>query len=247
MSKVKVLVLTGDGINCEKESARAFELAGALSTIVHINDLLENKNQLEQFQILCLPGGFSFGDELGSGQILAHKIKYGLKDEFYRFVEDKKPILGICNGFQVLTKLGLLPDYQSERTVALDHNLSHKFIDKWTELQVENETVCKWTKNIKTISLPIRHGEGRVCFPKGKESEVYTHLKENGQIALRYTQNPNGSSYDIAGICDKNGLIFGLMPHPEAAVSHFSHVKGSGTQDKMGEGLTMFKNILEIF
>lgn len=247
MSHVKVLVITGDGINCEKESAAAFEMVGANPTIIHINDLMENKSLLESHQIMCLPGGFSFGDELGSGQILAHKIKFGLKEEFYKFVDSKKAIIGICNGFQVLTKLGLLPDYKKERTIALAHNDSGQFIDCWVDLKVDIESKCLWTKGLTEISLPIRHGEGKVSFTKMKEEDIFKELKGNGQLPLFYQENPNGSAYDIAGICDQSGLIFGLMPHPEAAVSAFSHELGNGSIREQGPGLKIFKNIMEIY
>lgn len=243
---VKVLVLCGDGINCEKESAQAFNRVGAQSTIIHINDLLLNKSILSDYQILCLPGGFSFGDELGSGQILAHKIKHGLEQEFYKFVDDKKPIIGICNGFQVLTKLGLLPDYKTNRSVALAHNLHGQFIDQWVDLSVESKSVCHWTKGLVKLSLPIRHGEGRIVFTEGKEKEIFEELNNFGQIVLTYDQNPNGSYHDIAGICDKEGLIFGLMPHPEAAIANFSHPNGHGIEKREGDGLAIFKNIMEI-
>ena len=222
-------------------------MVGASSTIILVNDLMENKSLLDSHQIMCLPGGFSFGDELGSGQILAHKIKFGLKEEFYKFVDSKKAIIGICNGFQVLTKLGLLPNYKEERSVALAHNNSKTFIDCWVDLKVDQDSKCLWTKGLEEISLPIRHGEGRVCFSKNHEQEIFQSLKDNGQIPLYYKENPNGSAYDIAGICDPSGLIFGLMPHHEAAVSPFSHAVGNGSMREQGAGLNIFKNIMEIF
>lgn len=244
---INVLVLCGDGINCERESAKAFENVGASSTILHINDLLENKSKLNEYDMLCLPGGFSFGDDLGSGQVLAHKIRHGLEQEFYRFVDSKKPIIGICNGFQVLTKLGLLPDYKDKRNTALTFNNHNQYINKWVDLTVESDTVCHWTKGITNISLPIRHGEGRVAFNIGEEESIYQTLKENGQIVLTYDENPNGSAYDIAGLCDKEGLILGLMPHPEAAVSTFSNSKGEGPSGESGLGQQLFKSIMEIY
>ena len=232
------LILAGDGINCERETAFAFRNASANASIVHVNDILGHPSSLKKFDGMALPGGFSFGDELGSGQILALKIKHGLGQEFLRFKEDQKPIIGICNGFQVLVKLGLLPWPLTEKVMALTHNESGTFVDRWTELIVAKGTVCKWTMFIKTprIELPSRHGEGRIVFKCGREDEIYEKLQGNGQIPFMYGENINGSFNNIAGICDPTGLILGMMPHPEAyifeATSRFKKVdpfaKGAG-------------------
>ena len=212
------LVLAGDGINCERETALAFQQSNAKASIVHINDIIDNPSFLKKFDGMALPGGFSFGDELGGGKILALKIKHGLGQEFLRFEEDKKPIIGICNGFQVLVKLGLLPWPSTERVMALTYNESGTFVDQWTELIVEKETVCKWTILIEApkIELPSRHGEGRIVFKHDREDTIYRKLKKNGQIPFTYRENINGSLHDIAGICDPTGMILGMMPHPEA-------------------------------
>lgn len=242
----KVLVLTGDGINCERETARAFTLAGADPSIVHINDLLENPKSLQTYQAMAFPGGFSFGDDLGSGQVLALKIQLQLGEELREFVGAKKPVIGICNGFQALTKLGLLPEPFGVRSMALARNTSGHFMDRWVGLEAEKNSVCIWTKNLagEGFSLPARHGEGRVVFRKGEEETIHRTLSQAGQIALRYDSEVNGSYARIAGICDPTGLVFGLMPHPEAAVSLLQHPQSSRLANRLGEGvgLKFFRN-----
>ena len=208
------LILSGDGINCEQETLQAFKTVGIDGKIVHINDLVSNKSMLQDFQGMALPGGFSFGDELGSGQVLALKIKKQLFQEFYRFVDDNRPIIGICNGFQVLTRLGLLPDHQSERMLSLTHNSSGKFLDQWTELEIP-DSPCLWTKGMDTIELPVRHGEGRIVLDPNNTEKLANHLRENKLIALSYKTDINGSHEKIAGLTNKSGTILGLMPHPE--------------------------------
>ena len=241
------LVMAGDGINCERETAAALELAGASVKIVHINDLLEAPQMLAAVQGLAIPGGFSFGDELGSGQILALKIRHGLGDAFFRMVEDKKPIIGICNGFQVLVKLGILPfPSDSERKLALASNESGRFIDRWVTLDVNAQSVCHWTKELPfdSFELPIRHGEGRIVFRKGQEDDMYQTLVEQGLIPLTYTEDVNGSYGRIAALTDPSGMVLGLMPHPEAFVSKITYRKTGQQSD--GDGLLIFKNIVRI-
>ena len=219
MTQIKVLVLFGDGINCERETANAFRHFGTSTEIIHINNLLETPKSIHNFDIMAIPGGFSFGDELGSGKLMALKIKHGLMDEFNKFVSEKKPIIGICNGFQVLVKLGLLPFDSPSRELTLTQNDSGNFIDRWIDLRVEQNTVCKWLNRstLKTISLPIRHGEGNLNTRSDNREQVLKKLERGGNIVLRYSENVNGSLGNIAGVCDDSGLIFGLMPHPEAA------------------------------
>lgn len=238
------LVLTGDGINCERETARAFELAGGNAKIAHINDVLENPKMLGGYDGLAVPGGFSFGDELGSGQIMALKIRHGLGDAFFKFIEAQKPVIGICNGFQVLVKLGLLPNPKTlERTVALAANEQGGFIDRWVTLNVEKNTVCQWMRGIEKMELPIRHGEGRIVF---KNESVYEDLKKKGQIALTYSEDVNGSHGRIAGLCDETGMVLGLMPHPEAHVYNATYKNPSRNPMQGGDGLMLFKNIVHI-
>ena len=241
------LVMAGDGINCERETAAALELAGASVKIVHINDLLEIPQMLAEVQGLAIPGGFSFGDELGSGQILALKIRHGLGDAFFKMVEDKKPVIGICNGFQVLVKLGILP-FPSEpaRKLALASNESGRFIDRWVTLDVNSQSVCHWTKDLpfNSFELPIRHGEGRIVFRKRQEDDMYQTLVEQGLIPLTYTEDVNGSYGRIAALTDPSGMVLGLMPHPEAFVSKRTYRKTGQQGD--GDGLLIFKNIIRI-
>lgn len=241
----KVLVLTGDGINCERETARAFQLAGAAPEIVHVNDLLENPKRLQTFEAAAFPGGFSFGDDLGSGQVLALKLSLVLGEELRAFLAAKKPVIGICNGFQALTKLGLLPEPFATRKMALARNAQGHFIDRWVELEAVENSKCIWTQNLpEPFPLPIRHGEGRVVFARGEEETIHRALSQAGQIALRYGEDVNGSHGRIAGVCDPTGLVFGLMPHPEAAISRLQHPRSSSMENRDGEGvgLTFFKN-----
>lgn len=238
-----VLIIAGDGINCMRETAWAFDLAGARSKIVHINDILANPFMVDDFHSIAFPGGFSFGDELGSGQLLATKMKNQLRSSLDKAIERKLPIIGICNGLQVLTKLGLLPDWKGERTVAMAQNNHRKFIDRWVTLTIEkNKSI--WTKGLegKTLEVPVRHGEGRFTFPEGRESEIYGKLLGNGQVVFKYTEDINGSYEKIAGICDPNGVILGLMPHPEAALYSTTHPFGFSSAPKETLSLTLFKN-----
>ena len=245
MSRPEFLILSGDGINCERETRLAFEEVGAKGTIIHINDLLQNPSVLQRVQGMAIPGGFSFGDELGSGQVLALKIKHELYQEFFNFVDSRRPIIGICNGFQVLAKLGLLPDYRDARCLTLAPNVSGRFMDRWVEIEVISDSICVWTKNMPdSISLPIRHGEGRVMFPLGEEERVFRRLLENGQIPLRYRTGLNGSYGRIAGLCDSGGTILGLMPHPEAALFNATLPTHRRDFANPADGMTLFKNVV---
>ena len=244
-SKIKALVLTGDGINCETETALAFQEKGIKAEIIHIAELIKEPSKLESAHILALPGGFSFGDEIGSGQILALKLKYSLENELKKFIDDKKIVIGICNGFQALVRLGLLPKPFQERTMTLTHNRQGHFINRWVDLNVA-ASQCVWTKEIqgKKISLPIRHGEGKIVF-KGSTDEqlkTYKFLEEHGQVALSYTDDVNGSYEKIAGVCDPTGRIFGLMPHPEAATSLWHGPSGKEKKDGLGIGSFIFES-----
>ncbi len=221
MRRVRSIVLSGYGINCEIETAYCLRKCKADVDIVHINDILNNNKSLMDYQILAIPGGFSFGDDIGSGKVLANKIKFKMH-EIYRFIENGNLLIGICNGFQVLVKSGILPDLDEQKTT-LTFNDSGKFEDRWVYLRINEDSKCVWTKNLKNMFLPVRHGEGKFFC----EKEILEKMKENGQIVMKYTDeynnenvsypyNPNGSIENIAGICDKTGRIFGLMPHPEA-------------------------------
>lgn len=233
--KVKVLVLTGDGVNCERETANAFELAGASSEIRHINEFIENSDLLESYNILALPGGFSFGDELGSGKVFSLKLKKIFGEKIRRFVDKGGPVIGICNGFQVLTKLDL---FTGKPVVGLAGNENGKFINKWVTVKIQ-ETPSIWLKNIYKMKLPIRHGEGRIVFDESINQDSIEDLINKGIFAMKYEGNPNGSQYSLAGLSDETGLVFGLMPHPEAAVNDALYPGGVQEGDL---GLSIFRN-----
>ncbi len=238
--KIKTLILSGDGLNCERETARAFTIAGSQADIIHINDLLLNPHKIQAYEIFAIPGGFSFGDEISSGHILSLKMKHGLADSLDSFVSSGRLVIGICNGFQTLAKLGLLPMANNERSFSLTNNKNREFIDKWVNLKI-NSQKCIWTKGIESIELPIRHGEGRVVF---KNSADYELLKNNEQIVFSYEEDVNGSYEKIAGVCDPSGRILGLMPHPEAAIHEFLLPSGK-KKNKFTPALEIFKNAID--
>lgn len=247
-SDIVVLVLTGDGINCEEETAMAFKEHGVTTRIVHIQDLIENPKLLSDAHILAMPGGFSFGDEIGSGQILALKIKYSMGEALKDFINSGKLIIGICNGFQALVRLGLLPKPFTKREMTLTHNRQGHFIDRWVELIVPTSK-CVWTQKIpnQKIALPIRHGEGKIVFggDQSLQKKTYEMLLGNEQIALTYVEDINGSYEKIAGVCDPSGRIFGLMPHPEAAISEWLNPEGQKKSNATGVGAHFFESGIE--
>ncbi len=257
MKKIKVLVLRTAGTNCDKETAFAFEEAGATAELVHINRLSSGELELSEYQILAIPGGFSYGDDIASGKILANELKYKIGEDVRKFVRDGKLIIGICNGFQILVKSGLLPNLSGEETIetTLTLNDSAKFEDRWVYLKrvkgQESRVNCVWTQGINDIIyLPVAHGEGKF-IPKDKK--ILVELKKQGLIVFEYVDekgnkkgfpyNPNGSVENIAGICDKTGRVFGLMPHPERHISFLQHPRW--TREKKsgrGDGFAIFKS-----
>lgn len=270
MRKVKVCVLRTAGTNCDKETAFAFCRAGAEAELVHINNFIQGSKNLADYQILALPGGFSYGDDLASGRVFANELKCKLSADLKKFIKDGKLIIGICNGFQILVKSGLLPgseDFEQEASLII--NDSGKFEDRWVYLRKwgqnyfpgaksgENNSdpisKCVWTKGLpEVIYLPVAHGEGKFIV---KEKSVLNRLKKNNQIVFKYCDakgkpgdypdNPNGSLEDIAGICDATGRVFGLMPHPERHIAHSQHPRWFNSQNKTGDGLIIFKNGVE--
>jgi len=227
MKDVNVLVLTGYGLNCDYETAYAFELAGANAVRVHINSLIDRTVDLANFQILVFIGGFSWGDDHGAGVIQAVRLKTNIGGQILEFVEKGNLVLGICNGFQSLVNLGLLPGLKRNyrrRSVAVTFNDCGNFRDQWVVLKVNPASPCIFTRGIGPAELPVRHGEGKFFT----DEATLASLLENNQVAIQYALpdsepadgrfpfNPNGSIADIAGICDPTGRIFGLMPHPEA-------------------------------
>ena len=265
--KVKVLVLTGYGLNCDNETAYAFELAGAQVTKVHINSLVDGSVRLDDFKIMVFGGGFSWGDDHGAGVIQAVRMKTHLGENILEFIDQGSLVIGICNGFQTLANLGLLPgldkDYK-KRTVALGFNDCGNFVDNWVTLKVNPKSPCIFTTGLDKLELPVRHGEGKFY----SDSKTIERLISSNQVAVCYALpdgrpaegkvpfNPNGSLNDIAGICDPTGRIFGLMPHPEA-YNHFTNHPDwtrnkEKTKRKKGRldigptiGISIFKNAVD--
>lgn len=251
---VRALIVTGFGINCNRETDYAFEQAEAESIQIHVNDLAAQPALLERFHILAIPGGFSYGDDVASGKILANRLRYQLGAALQAFVADEKLVIGICNGFQVLVKLGLLPGNATEFTqeVTLTHNDSSRFEDRWVHLKKDPATPCIWLEGLDVFACPIRHGEGKFI---PRDDALLRALQENGQVALRYSDvhgtpvegaypaNPNGSVDDIAGICDPTGRVFGLMPHPEAFLRRTNHPRWTReTIEEPTAGALLFEN-----
>lgn len=253
--KPKALVITGYGINCDYETQHALNLVDADAKRIHINDIIDGIEKLEDYHIIAFPGGFSFGDDITSGKVLANKIKFNIFDDLQKFIDDGKLIIGICNGFQSMVKLGILPAFErnyNRQTTTLTFNDSGRFEDRWVYLKVNQKSRCIFTKNIDSLYLPVRHGEGKFVT-----REVFLQkLNKNNQIALWYVDekgnlvgypsNPNGSLENIAGICDETGRIFGLMPHPEAYLYKTNHPRW--TREKLpeeGMGVKIFRNAVE--
>lgn len=251
---IQTLILTGFGINCDHETAHVFERAGAAATRVHLNDLAAEPARLRDAHILAVPGGFSFGDHVGSGRILGNRLRYRLREPLREFVRAGKLAIGICNGFQVLVKMGLLPllGDEFEQDATLTHNDSNRYEDRWVTLRLEPGAKCVWTRGVGEIEVPVRHGEGKFV---PKDDATLKTLERNGQIVFRYAgpdgqpahgaypANPNGSVADIAGICDPSGRIFGLMPHPEAFWDRTNHPQWTRRSlPDEGAGLQLFRN-----
>jgi phosphoribosylformylglycinamidine synthase len=250
----RVLVLRAPGANCDEETDYAFERAGAQAERVHVNRWLESPQLASEFQILCLPGGFSYGDDLGSGRILANQLRHHLSDSLAAFRDAGKLILGICNGFQVLVKSGLL-DSDDERGpgATLTWNSSGRFIDRWVHLQVASDR-SPFLNGIDRMTLPIAHAEGRFV---ARDDASLNRLESAGQITLRYCEgqcssplpfNPNGAERDLAGLCDRTGRVFGLMPHPERFIDPTQLPTWTRMEPfEEGDGLKVFRNAVKYF
>lgn len=260
MVQPKALVLRTAGTNCDAETVFAFEQAGALVERVHINRLVSGDEDVENYQIIAVPGGFSYGDDIISGRILANEMRLRLGDQFKKFIDDGKLIIGICNGFQVLVRAGILPGTAKHggatnfsQNVTLTHNDSGKFEDRWIHLKPFGNSV--WTQGIeKVLYLPVAHAEGKFL---PQDENLYRQLKEHGQIIFRYStangehphypENPNGSYDDIAGIADRTGRVLGLMPHPERHFLFTQHPSWTrlSKKAKFGDGAQIFMNGVE--
>lgn len=252
----KVLVLTGYGINCDMETQHAFKLAGADAERVHLTDLINGTKKLSDFHILAFPGGFSFGDDIASGKVLANMIKYNLGRQIQEFIDAEKLVVGICNGFQAMVKMGLLPAFDgdySTQDVTLTFNDSGRFEDRWVHLLGNKNSKCVFTKGVGNIYLPVRHGEGKFV---AKNQQALARLKKNNQIVFQYVDkdgglagyphNPNGSIDNIAAICDETGRVFGMMPHPEAFQHRTNHPSWTRVElPEEGAGVAIFRNAVE--
>jgi phosphoribosylformylglycinamidine synthase I len=242
MAEVKAIVLRAAGINCDMETEYALQMAGAKAQRIHINRIIENKTLLEEFQIIVIPGGFSYGDDVAAGKILANQIMHHLYEPVQKFIEDGKLVLGICNGFQVLVKTGILPGGNStggQANVTITNNDSGKFEDRWVYLAPQSNK-CVFIEPGRQIYLPIAHGEGKVVT---KDEATLDELRSGGYIAFKYVDkdgeegdypvNPNGSMDSVAGLTDTTGRVLGLMPHPERFIRPTQHPHWS----RMGHGL----------
>ncbi len=262
--RIKAIVITGNGTNCEMEMAHACRLAGFDEVeIVHISELLCGGKRLDDFHFLNLPGGFLDGDDLGSAKAGANRILHAavagseekLFAQFTRFIAAGKLILGVCNGFQLLVKLGMLPGFDGQydrQRVTLTFNDSGRFEDRWVYLRVDPASPCIFTRGIAGITLPVRHGEGKFVT---QDEEIRERLHRERLIALQYSDenrlnptqdypaNPNGSMDGIAGICNQTGRIFGMMPHPEAYLHRTNHPRWTREElPEEGMGLALFRN-----
>ncbi|HID95721.1 MAG TPA: phosphoribosylformylglycinamidine synthase I [Candidatus Latescibacteria bacterium] len=252
--KANVIILRAAGTNCDYETEAAFIKAGAATDLVHINQLVRGEKRLSDYQILAIPGGFTYGDDIAAGKILANELKYNLGEEIERFVQEGKLIIGICNGFQVLVKTGLLPgspEAAGQQEATLTFNDSGKFEDRWVYLKPDSSQRCVFTRGLDgLLYLPIAHAEGKFVT---KDDSTLRRVETRGQVVFRYVTpdgqpgdypwNPNGSVGSIAGICDPSGRIFGLMPHPERHIDPLQHPRWTREKIKgKGDGAAIFEN-----
>lgn len=265
MTSPRVLVLRAPGTNCDEETAFAFETAGAVAERVHVNRLIENPALKDRYQILCVPGGFSYGDDIAAGRILATRLRQHLSELVYTFAHGNgdRLILGICNGMQVLMRLGVLTEGvgKPESTPAtLTWNNHGRFEDRWVHLVVD-QTPCVFLRDIERMYLPMAHAEGKFV---AASTEILGQLRAQGRLAIRYAQgeqgrvqdevlpfpdNPNGADWNVAGVCDVSGRVFGLMPHPERHIDPTQHPCWTrrDEQPEFGDGLALFRNAVRWF
>ena len=254
---MKVLVLTGYGINCEDETLHAFNEVGFGGKIIHVNDLIDQPKQLKNYQVFAIPGGFSFGDDTGSGNAMAKKIKNNLFDYIQDFINKDKLVIGICNGCQILVNLGIVPGINKKNPqIALIENNSDVYQCRWVNLRV-NRNISPWLKNIKNLHLPVAHQEGKFLIPE----DMIIKIKTNNLISLQYAKNkenlanlqfpynPNGSMLDIAGITNKNGKVLAMMPHPERALYYYHQPNWQELtkKNKYADGYKIFINARNYF
>jgi phosphoribosylformylglycinamidine synthase len=266
MHVVKALVLTGNGTNCEGETAHACRLAGAETVVAHTAEVFSGRVRLGDYHFLNLPGGFLDGDDLGSAKAEAVRFRHGKVQEGgrHRFFDDLLDfvaagglVLGVCNGFQLMVKLGLLPGFDgcyTRQRASLTHNDSGRFEDRWVHLSVDARSPCVFTRGLETLYFPVRHGEGKFV-PDG--AEVLRRVEGDGLVCVRYADpegrptmdyphNPNGSVGAVAGVCDPTGRLFGMMPHPEAFLHRTNHPRWTREDlPEEGQGLALFRNAVK--
>lgn len=261
-SKIPILIITGYGLNCEDESRYAWQLAGGHPSLVHFSDLLARPGVLREFAVMMFIGGFAYGDHMTSGHVFALKVKHRLSDELDRFIRDGKLIMGVCNGFQIMVKIGLLPGLDNDfffQKLSIIQNDCGTFQDRWVRLRFEPSSPCVFTRGLDYMDLPVRHGEGKVFT---LDKKLLQKIEDAGCVPCRYADpvsgkptqrfphNPNGALNAIAGLCDPTGRIFGLMPHPEAYLYPENHPlwdlqKIQGGLPDHGLGLHLFRNAVE--
>ena len=252
--KSRVLILRTAGTNCDCETNYAFQLVGAKTDVIHINQLIIGQTQIMDYEIMAIPGGFSYGDDIAAGILLANEIKYKLADQLIKFVKSGRLILGICNGFQVLVRAGLLPRLNGEivQQATLAMNGSAKFECRWVNLQVE-KSPCVFTQGLKSqIYLPVAHAEGRFTAPNpildqlGSNRQIVFHYISPNGSTPEYPDNPNGGDRHIAGVCDPTGRILGMMPHPERFLTRLNHPRWTREiLPEEGDGLGIFRNAVD--
>lgn len=248
MSKVKVLMLRAPGTNRDVDTQIAFETVGAVVDSAPVGELFRREKRLADYHIAVIPGGFTYGDDISAGRIMANEIRLRLGEDIGKFVADGRLVLGICNGFQVLVKTGILPGLpgQSAQPVTLTNNDSGKFECRWVYLKANKKSPCVFTRGIDRLYVPVAHGEGKlVAEPEMTEklNVVVQYVDEKGRTGAGYPDNPNGSVKDIAGICDATGRIFGLMPHPEDFIRWTQHPRWTREKERHDlYGLQIFTN-----
>jgi len=251
MGKVKTLIIRAPGTNCDAETVFAFQQAGAEVALVHVNQLIRGEERLADYQIMVIPGGFTYGDDVAAGKVLANELRLRLGEDVVRFIEDGKLILGICNGFQALVKAGFLPDLSKDGSspLTLVSNDSGKFECRWVYLGVNKQSPCVFTRGIDSLYLPVAHAEGKLVALADALSGlniVLYYTDEHGNSNAGYPYNPNGSIKNIAGICDSSGRIFALMPHPERHIRGTQHPQWTRLGAKeYGDGFQIFRNAVE--
>jgi phosphoribosylformylglycinamidine synthase len=253
MVKPRILIMRVAGTNCDMETGWAFELAGGIPERVHINRIKKGEKKMKDYQVLVIPGGFSYGDDISAGKVLANEIRHNIGGDVNLFIGAGKPVIGICNGFQVLVKSGILP-YAGKQSVTLGWNDSARFEDRWVYLKIEDSASPFFRGMPPVIKLPVAHAEGKLMAESGA---VLKKMEEDKLVLFRYCapdgslkgypHNPSGSAGGIAGIASESGLVVGMMPHPERAVLRCLHPDRHRDEggDDYGDGFKFFKNVVE--